>query len=283
MKKELLYLNWISKSYDNNSILKYVNLTVFENEIFAIVGRNAVGKSTLLKLISGYTEPDNGTMYLHEERVSLRTHFDALALGISFIQSSIEIIPEMSVYENVYLGLKETRNSGLLYSKKRALRKITKVINDLQLSISPLKPGGELTALEKYYIEILRAVLNGSCLLLIDEPFSALNSTESVILKNLLIKLKQQGISIIFTSHKVIDLCELADRICILKNGKSSVIFENHYTYPELHRRLVSLLSTNSTVSLPPVVNHHGKEVLRVEHFSVPPCPLHCINMKYWE
>ena len=107
MRKELLYLNWITKSYHDNIILKYVNLNVFENEIFAIVGRNAVGKSTLLKLIGGYIAPDRGTIYLHEKKISLKNHFDALALGIYSIHSSIEIIPEMSVFENVYLGLIE--------------------------------------------------------------------------------------------------------------------------------------------------------------------------------
>ncbi len=271
MRKELLYLNWITKSYHDNIILKYVNLNVFENEIFAIVGRNAVGKSTLLKLIGGYIAPDRGTIYLHEKKISLKNHFDALALGIYSIHSSIEIIPEMSVFENVYLGLIENRNSGFLFNKKRAYQKIAHTAQHLMLPISLDKSGRFLTALEKYYVEILRAVLNRSSLLLIDEPFMTLNNTETNLLKKLLIKLKSQGLSIIFTSHKVIDLYELADRICILKSGKTSVIFENNYTYIDLQNKLIDLLSGCQSASKLPAEAKAGEEELRIESFCVPP------------
>lgn len=273
MRQELLYLNWISKAYGNHSVLKYINLNLFKGELLAVVGHNAVGKSTLLKIISGYTAPDSGSIYLHEQKITLKNHFDALALGIYSIQSSIEIVPEMSVFENIYIGLTETRGSGPFFIKKTSWRKVEGMIEKLNLPISPGKLGYQLSPLEKYYIEILRAKLNNTCLLLIDEPFITLNNTESEQLKKLLLSLKREGISIIFTSHKISDVHELADRICVLKSGKSSVIFENDRNYSQLHRDLITLLTNQQTsvrmASSPP--KDESREIFRVEHFSVPP------------
>lgn len=272
MKEEILSLNWLSKSYQTNKVLKYINLNVFEGEIFAVIGQNAVGKSTLLKIISGYISPTSGDIYFKEQKVTLKNHFDALALGIYSIESTIEIIPDMSVFENVYLGLLETRSTGFFYSKRTALQKVQKMIESLNLTLSPNEPGYMLSALEKYYIEIIRAKLNHTRLLLIDEPFITLNDTETNQLKQLLLQLISEGISIIFTSHKIPDINKLADRICLLKSGKSSVILENNRSYDKMEELLVGLLSNKDSNAAPtPVLQTPtASELLRVENFKIP-------------
>lgn len=273
MKKELLCLDWVTKSFDQKSVLKYINFNVFEGEIFAVIGHNAVGKSTLLKILSGYTLPDSGSIHFQEQKITLRSRLDALALGIYFIPSTIEIIPDMTVFENVYLGLLETRGSGFFYHRRDAFQKVDDMIKNLNLPISPNDMGSQLTPLEKYYIEILRARLNRVRLLLADEPFITLNTTETAKLKNLFLRLRRENISIMFTSHKIPDIHELADRICMLKTGKSAVVLENDVPYETLKNTLISLMADSPSEMNTPrhTVQDYHTEVYRIEHYEIPP------------
>lgn len=273
MKKELLYLNWLTKSFNGQPVLKYINFNIFEGEIFAVIGHNAAGKSTLLKVLSGGLSPDSGNIYYQEQKISLRSHLDGMALGIYSVPSAIEIIPDMTVFENVYLGLLETRGSGFLYHRKKAFQKVAGMIAKLSLPISPNTLGYQLNTLEKYYVEILWARLNHVRLLLADEPFISLNNTDTAKLKKLFLSLRRENISIIFTSHKITDIHELADRICILKSGKSMMVLENTFSYTVLKDSLIHLLAEppHKTDSPPRSASSSPQEVLRLEHYCIPP------------
>ena len=210
----------ISKRFPGVVALDDVSLQFFPGEIHAIVGENGAGKSTLMKIMSGAYTPDAGTMYLSGEKVSFSHPQQAQLKGVAIIYQEFNLLPERTVAHNIFLGRESSRGGTL------DLRKMNKdaveVLKDLGVEkmISPTALVSSLSVAEQQLVEIAKAISFKAKVLIMDEPTAALTYTEVDLLVTLIGRLKDKGMSIIFISHRLREVFDLAEKITVLKDGK---------------------------------------------------------------
>jgi inositol transport system ATP-binding protein len=215
----ILELKSVSVGFSGINVLQNIDLTLFSGEIHALVGENGAGKSTLMKIMLGITSPNQGeVIFFGQKRVNqgLRQIMES---GISMIHQEIMLVPELSVEENIYLG-RENELGFFPWEQKRNLReKVVRLLKDCQISFDPAEKVKNLSIADQQLVEILRAISQKAKLILMDEPTSSLSEKEVVLFHNLIQKLKKEGVSILFTSHKMEEIFNFADRISILRDG----------------------------------------------------------------
>ncbi|MEZ0071976.1 sugar ABC transporter ATP-binding protein [Planotetraspora sp. GP83] len=214
----------ISKRFAGVRALRDVTLDFPAGQVTALMGENGAGKSTLIKIINGDYIPDEGRITLDGEPVNLHTPADARRLGIRVIAQEPEIIPHVSVAENVYAGSLPHR-SGLLTRRvldRTALRE--RMRDDLvrlgfERALDPDALGSSLTAAQRQLVEILRAMTTDAKVIAFDEPTSSLGEHEVDALFGLIRRLREQGLAIVYVSHRLQEIFRLADRIAVLRDG----------------------------------------------------------------
>jgi len=218
----VLLLTNISKSFAGVKALDNVGLELHRGEVLALVGENGAGKSTLIRIISGAYQQDEGEMYYNGQNMGKMVPQRSLELGISVIYQELSYLPAMTVAENIYLG-KQPKKFGLINYKE--LVKNSKGILDM-VGLSHVDPETRvvnLSTAEKQLLEIARAYARNISILVLDEPTSALNDVETQKLFSLIKSLQAQGKSIIYISHKLDEIFEIADHVQILRDGKSII------------------------------------------------------------
>lgn len=210
----------ISKSFPGIKALDKVNLSIRKGEIHALVGENGAGKSTLMKILSGVYMPDEGTIILDGAPVRIKNPHHAEQLGISIVYQELSNFPAMSIAENIAVGEYPTNRFGALDYKKLYAR--TQEILD-EFDLSDLKPRTDVRELSigrQQVVEILKASSRNSKILILDEPTSALTERETELLFEIMRRLKAQGISIIYISHRLDEIFRICDRTTVLRDGK---------------------------------------------------------------
>jgi ribose transport system ATP-binding protein len=218
MSEDRLSVHGLSKRYQGIYALKDVSLEFEPGEIHALLGENGAGKSTLCKILSGAITPDSGIVKINEWTFDSFTPFSAKAKGIGKIYQEFNLVPEMTVYENLFLG-KEIRK-GINIDKSEMMRK-TKGLYE-QFGIE-LDPGATISSLSVAYcqlVEIGKSMLEEVKFLIMDEPTAPLTSQEVDALFRLVRELKAEGVTIIYISHRIEELLELADRITVMRDGE---------------------------------------------------------------
>src|SRR5688572_14065351 len=208
----LLQMTDIRKEFPGVVALNDVSFELLPGEVHAIIGENGAGKSTLIKIISGLHRPDSGQMLVSGEPVVFRSPADSIARRIKVVYQELDLVPDMSVAENVFLGgyLKTAR--GLV--DWQALRERTAaILGELGLDIDPDIPVGELRVAEQQLVEIARALSQQSQIVIMDEPTSALSPGEVDRLFSVVEQLRQLGVGIIYVSHKLDEIYRIADRV----------------------------------------------------------------------
>lgn len=210
----------ISKRFPGVVALDDVSLQFFPGEIHAVVGENGAGKSTLMKVMSGAYIPDSGTMHLGGEKVSFSHPREAQMKGVSIIYQEFNLLPERTVAHNIFLA-RESSKLGTLDIRKMN-KEAVEVLKDLGVEklISPTALVSSLSVAEQQLVEIAKAISFKAKVLIMDEPTAALTYTEVGLLNDLVGRLKQKGISIIFISHRLREVFDLAEKITVLKDGK---------------------------------------------------------------
>jgi ribose transport system ATP-binding protein len=216
----MLEVRSVSKSFPGVKALDGVSVSFTPGTIHALLGENGAGKSTLMKIICGIYRPDEGQMFLRGQPLEMRDTFDALAAGISIVHQEIQVVPRASIAENIMLDkLDRYRRAGMIDWKK--LEADATVFTDMvDLSLPPRTPVGELSAAQKQLAQIARALSDGAAVLLLDEPTSSLTLHEADRLFELLRRLKGQGVTIVFVSHKLEEVMALCDVVTVLRDGK---------------------------------------------------------------
>lgn len=213
-------LQSISKAFPGVQALDNVSLTIKSGEIHALIGENGSGKSTLAKCIAGVHQPESGQLLHEGEPVELFHPIDAQANGVATIYQEFSLVPTLSVAENIFLGkpLMKTRFGGLDWEE---MRKQTSVILDqLAIHIDPDAIVRDLSVAEQQLIEIAKAMSKESTLLIMDEPTAALGLLETQRLQKLIRRLAEQGQAILYISHRLDEVFQIADRISVLKDGR---------------------------------------------------------------
>lgn len=216
---ELLKMEDICKSFYGVTVLDRVGLTVGEGEVHALLGENGAGKSTLMNILAGVHRKDSGTIRYNGVELAEHSIRSAEQLGIAFVHQELNIINDLRVYENVYLGKELTGRFGRL--RKAAMIEETKALmGKLGVDIDPTENAGRLDTGKKQLLEIAKVLHGDAKLIILDEPTTALNSEEIERLFTLIRRLKQAGKSFIFISHKLPEVFRIADRFTVLRNGR---------------------------------------------------------------
>ncbi len=210
----------ISKRFPGVVALDDVSLQFFPGEIHAVVGENGAGKSTLMKILSGAYTPDSGTIYLSGEKVTFSHPKEAQMKGVSIIYQEFNLLPERTVSQNIFLG-REPSTLGSL-DTRRLNKQAVDVLKEIGIEkmISPTAQVSSLSVAEQQLVEIAKAISFKAKVLIMDEPTAALTYTEVNLLNDLVGRMKQKGMSIIFISHRLKEVFDLAEKITVLKDGK---------------------------------------------------------------
>jgi ribose transport system ATP-binding protein len=214
----LLRTNGVRKSFGPVEVLKEVDLSVSPGEVTALVGENGAGKSTLMKIIAGYEQPSSGHLLVDGTDVFFRSNVDAEAAGIVLVHQEFCLIPHLTVAENIFLGYEPTRGHALDYAtmEKRA----SALLEELGSNIHPRTVLSKLTVSDWQMIEIAKALSRRPRLLIMDEPTAVLGHHEADRLFERVDRFRKDGGSVVFTSHKLDEVKQLADQTAILRDGR---------------------------------------------------------------
>ncbi len=196
----------------------HVDFTVQPGEIVGLMGENGAGKSTLMNVLAGTFPPAGGEILLNGKKVSIENAKHAMRLGIRFIHQELNLCDDLTVFENMYLAEEITK--GLLLSKKAMAAKCAQVFERMQVKIDPWATVGALQPAEKQMVEIARALLFKSEVIIMDEPTTALSTHEIENLFEIMRQLKGEGVSFIYISHKMPELFEICETYYVLRDGK---------------------------------------------------------------
>ncbi len=220
---DLIYrveLRNISKSFGGVVALKNVTLKVLSGEIHALVGENGAGKSTLMKILSGAYTKDSGQIFIDGNEVHIRSTHDSKRLGIGIIYQEFSLVPELSVAENIFLNKLGIKSSWMKWSKLK--RNAGQIISSIGFTIDPSLKVSDLSIAQQQIVEIAKALSENTRVLILDEPSAVLGLQEVQKLFDTLKKLKNEGVAIIYISHHLSEVFQVADRITVLKDGTSA-------------------------------------------------------------
>lgn len=216
----ILELRGIVKSFPGVRALKGVDLDVRPGEVHCLLGQNGAGKSTLIKIVSGAQPPDGGTIILNGEEARFSSPVDALRAGISTIYQELDLVPGLTIAENVFLG-HELATAG--FSRKRELASRTaELLRTLSHpELSPNREVGSLSTAQQQVVSMCRAVSHDSRIIIMDEPSAVLDGDEVTNLFHVIRELTARGVGIIYISHRLEEIREIGDRVTVLKDGLS--------------------------------------------------------------
>ncbi|MBQ4652345.1 MAG: sugar ABC transporter ATP-binding protein [Oscillospiraceae bacterium] len=220
MSEYILEMKNISKNYGGVQALKNVDLRLAPGEVLCLVGENGAGKSTLMKILTGVEHQTAGDIFLKGKRVSINKPIDAYRLGISIVHQELVQIPDLSIAENIFLG-RYKKHLGVIDYK--ALNASTVALMDkLGIHFNPNSKIKKHSVAERQLIEILKALSYDSNIVVFDEPTAALTLDETEVLYGIIRKMKAEGRSIIFISHRMDDIFAVGDRVMVLRDGENS-------------------------------------------------------------
>ncbi|MCC6204150.1 MAG: sugar ABC transporter ATP-binding protein [Hyphomicrobiales bacterium] len=215
----------VTKTFGGVQALREVDFDLVPGEIHGLVGENGAGKSTMMKIIAGVYHGFEGEMRVDGQPVHLRSPADALAAGIGMVHQELSIVSDLTVAENVFLGVQPMMAGGVI-DWRRMKREAKAQLASLGLDIDPNTRMGSLPVGLQQLIELSRVLFSGARIIILDEPTSALSPPEVKRLFDALRRLRNQGRTIVFISHFLDDVLEISDRITVFRNGRK-VITEN--------------------------------------------------------
>lgn len=229
----------ITKVYPNGIAANQdVELNIRKGEIHALMGENGAGKSTLMKMLFGLEQPTGGEIWLNGEKVSLTSPSVAISKGVGMVHQHFMLVPSLTVAENMVLGM-VPKKSGLLIDETKAVQITKEYSEKFNLHVDPDARVCDIPVGMKQKVEILKALVRGAKILILDEPTAVLTTQETTELFKELIHLKEQGYTIIFISHKLTEIMQITDRMTILRGGKSMGVYETKDVSPEKISRLM--------------------------------------------
>ncbi len=218
MSQIVLEMKGISKRFGATQALSDVRLTVRSHEIHCIVGENGAGKSTLMKVLSGVYQPDSGTLSLDGKPVTISGPAAARALGVNLIYQELSVAVNMTVAQNVFMGSEPRRSLGRV-DEAAMNRQTDEVLATLGAPFTATTPALRLSIAQQQQVEIARALVHKGRILIMDEPTAALSDRETKVLFLIVQRLRDEGMAILYISHRMAEVTRLADRVTVLRDG----------------------------------------------------------------
>jgi ribose transport system ATP-binding protein len=262
----LLELRHISKQYPGVLALNDVSVRFRKGEVHALVGENGAGKSTLIKVLSGAVSPDSGEIVLEGTGYDAMTPHLSRSLGIGVIYQEFNLMPSLSVAENVFVG--NLPGNRIFIDRARAEKRAADIFGRMRINIDPKMPVKKLSVAYKQMVEIAKALSQDARVLVMDEPTAPLTTNETDILLDIVTALKKEGVTIIFISHRLPEVFRIADRITVMRDG--CVVEEaeaSSITRDELIRAMVGRQISDAYPARNCVI---GEAVLEVASLSGP-------------
>ncbi len=265
-KSPLLEMKDIVKTFPGVRALDGVNLKLYQGEVHALLGENGAGKSTLMKVLNGIHQKNEGAIYLDGREVSFNNPKEAQEAGLAIIHQELELIPDLTVAENIFLG-REPRK-GFLVDYDQLIKQSKAVIKKLGISIDPKAKLRDLNIGTQQMVEIAKALSQDANILIMDEPTSSLTPTEIDILADLVARLKEHGMAIVFISHRLEEIFEICDKVTVLRDGQ--YIGEVAVTETD-EDQLINMMVGRKLENRFPEINHHPRDlILEVVNLTVP-------------
>lgn len=232
-KENFLIIDNVSKSYGVVQALKNVSFTIAKGEVHTLLGENGAGKSTLIKIISGEETPDTGSITLDGEIIKNYSPKVAKSIGIAMVHQELAIFENMTVADNIFPTCEFLTKTGAI-DKKRLIKAAQEKIDLFGMDLVPTQKMDSLTVAQQQMTEILRAISAGSKCVLLDEPTSGLNKEETENLMKIINTLRDQGITIIYISHRIAEIMKISDRITVMRDGEYVCTFVNDENLKEI-------------------------------------------------
>ncbi len=209
----------ISKSFPGTLANDHIDFDVREGEVHSLLGENGAGKTVLMSILYGLYKPDEGQIFIKGKEVKIENPAKAISLGIGMVHQHFMLVPSLTVAENIVLG-REPRRHGFWFDTAKAAEATIELSKKFSLEVDPKAVVNTLPVGVQQRVEILKALLRGAEILILDEPTSVLTPQEVEGLFKAITTLKNQGKSVVFISHKLKEVCKISDRITVLKKGK---------------------------------------------------------------
>ncbi len=262
----VLELRGISKQFPGVLANDHIDLELRPSEVHALLGENGAGKSTLMNILYGLYHPDEGEILLNGKPISFASPKDAIGHGIGMVHQHFMLIPVMTVAENIVLA-EEPTYGGVVLDFAEARRRVRELSERFGLAVDPGSRIEDITVAQQQRVEILKALYRGAEILILDEPTAVLTPQEARELFSIIASLKEQGKSIIFISHKLHEVLEVADRITVLRRGKRIDTVPKEGATEESLARMMVGREVLLRVDKPPA--HPAEPVLEVEDLHV--------------
>lgn len=260
-----LVMKGITKSFPGVKALQNVNFSLLAGEVHFLLGENGAGKSTLMKVLSGVYKEDAGEVWIQGELVDISSPKKAAFHGIGIIHQEMNLVPELSVWENIYLGRELTDRLGFVNAKVMQ-RQTALLLAKLGSDIDPADTVANLSIGEQQMVEIAKALSIETKILIMDEPTAALTERETEKLFEIIRQLAASGVGIVYISHRMEELFVLSNRVTVLRDGTYVGTVETKATnFDDLIKMMVG---RDMTTRFPKQVTQIGPEVLRVEGLS---------------
>jgi len=264
LNQPILELKNIVKEFEGHKILKGISLKLYSGDIHLVVGENGAGKSTLMKIISGVYTPEEGEIYWDGDLIDITSPNFAHKLGITTIYQEPNLFPNLSITENLHIH--KFKNKFRFLSLKSLHRDTRQILKKYGLGLDPHIPVAKLGMAEKQMVEIIRAILRDSKVIIFDEATAALSDPEFDIIKNLMKDIANLGVGIFFVSQRLDYLSKIGDRVSVIRDGQlidTGLI--NQMSRPKL---LKEIAGEPYSERYPKIHISRGKEVLRVHNLT---------------
>ncbi len=261
----LLTTKNLNKQFGSMYALKDVDIEIAPGEIHGLVGENGAGKSTLIKILTGVYSLDQGEIFWQGEKVSINNPRQSQKIGINVIHQDRNLIPSFNGIENVYLGRHYETKNNVVVDWDSMKKKVVDLMEELEISVPLDTMASLLTPPQQTLLEIVRAMMTQCKLLILDEPTASLTDKETKILFSTIKKLKANGTSILYVTHRMDEIIDLTDRVTVLKNGqrvktvKTSEVNKN---------QIISLMTDNWSSEQQQVEKNIGETLLSVRNIA---------------
>lgn len=220
LQSPVLEMRGIKKTYPGVTALDGVDFSVLPGEVHALVGENGAGKSTLMKILAGADTRDSGTVRINGSEVQITSPQEAMRLGISIIYQEFNLVPYMNAAENIFLGREPVGAIPGLIDFRKMYADAERIIKELGVKLDVRVPVSQLSVAQQQMVEIAKATSRNARIIAMDEPSATLTEHELENLFNLIRRLKSEGVSIIYISHRLEEIFQIADRVTVLRDGR---------------------------------------------------------------
>ena len=268
--KYILSIQGMSKSFGRNKVLDHINLNVKPGSIMGLMGENGAGKSTMMKCLFGTYQKDEGTIILDGKEVNFSGPKDALENGVAMVHQELNQCLERSVVDNLFLG-RYPKNSLGVIDEGRMKKEASDLFRKLGITVNLTQPMKKMSVSQRQMCEIAKAISYNSKVIVLDEPTSSLTAPEVAKLFKMMRQLKEQGISLIYISHKMDEIFEICDQISVLRDG--SLVMTKDSKDTNMNELISAMVGRSLDNRFPPVDNTPGETILSVQNLSTKYAP----------